>query len=48
MDAEDEVIPAEHGKARDPELARQVRAWCAEEYQPKRGRYHAENSLTHI
>ena len=37
MDAEDEVIPAEHGKARDPELARQVRAWCAEEYQPKRG-----------
>ena len=33
MTAEDEAIPRPDGtEARDPELARQVRAWCSEAY----------------
>jgi hypothetical protein len=33
MAAEDDVIPKTDGTgARDPDLARQVRAWCAEAY----------------
>jgi hypothetical protein len=33
MAAEDDVVPKTDGSsARDPDLARQVRAWCAEAY----------------
>jgi hypothetical protein len=37
MDAEDDALPKTDGRGtRDPELARQVRAWCAEAYSAKR------------
>jgi len=37
MAAEDDIVPKANGsQARDPELARQIRAWCAEAYPTNR------------